>query len=621
MIPVILSLFIFPVITGLILLILPWKTTKFIVIISALSLSAISVYLFINIDQPYYFAVPQYLNKVVAGFDILLLIYFGWIALRLKNWKIGILSALQLALLFYLLRVLPSSHSMQFMVDKLAVFMYLIINIISGIIAFYATRYMEEEDCSLSRKKYFLSVMFFFIAAMNMVVSADDLEYFYLFFELTTLASFLFIGFRKDPESVRNALTALWMNQAGGLVILAAIFFIAYNGYGAATFSNLMANGSASGVLIPLALLGMGALVKGAQIPFSNWLLGAMVAPTPVSALLHSSTMVKIAPFMILRLSPVLKDTPVAMVLVALSGFVFLASAIGALAQDNFKKILAHSTIALLALMIMMAAIGTPATILASLILILFHAISKSMLFLNAGILEKVFHIKQTSDMDRLGETGPFTSLAITIGFMSLLIPPFGAFIGKWLSIETLGSFAGNKNIFAVFVIIAVACGGAVLAFLYFKVLGIMISRSGEHDRIPFENTGTVFSVSIYILLVMLFTSMLALPVMLTGIFVPVVSGLSGVPLMAAYSGFTLQVGDLAIPLLPMMAAIVLFPVTVIVAMFLRFKKVDRAKEYACGEKINYSFSSFYFSTERVTPWFSIIGVLCLIALLVAACI
>ncbi|MBP9098221.1 MAG: hypothetical protein KBF74_05350 [Ferruginibacter sp.] len=621
MIPVIFSLFIIPVIAGSLIMFLPWKKTKFIVITTALLLSAISVYLFINFDQPYYFSVPQYLNKVVAGIDILLLVYFGWVAIRLKNWKVGLLSMIQLALLFYLLKVIPSGHVMQFMVDKLGVFMFLLINIISGIIAVYSTRYIDEEDCSTFRKKYFLTIMFFFIAVMNMVVSADDLEYFYLFFELTTLASFLFIGFRKDPESVRNAITALWMNQVGGLVILVAILIMAYNGYGAATFSNLLANAKSAGILIPLALLSMAALVKGAQMPFNKWLLGAMVAPTPVSALLHSSTMVKIAPFMILRLSPALKDTPVAMVLIALTAFVFVASSIGALSQDNFKKILAHSTIALLALMIMMAAIGSSVTILASLILILFHGLSKSMLFLNAGILEKVFHIKQTSDMDRLGETGPFTSLVITIGFMSLLIPPFGAFIGKWLSIETLGSFAENKNIFAALIIVAVACGGAVLSLLYFKVLGILISRSGENDHIRFENTGAVYSVTTKVLLALVFICMLGLPVMLTGIFVPIVSDLSGFPLMATYKGFALQIGTMVIPLLPMLIAFILFPVTIIAAMFFRFKKVDRAKEYACGEKINYSFSSFYFSIDRAIPWFSIIGVLGLIALLIVALI
>ena len=88
---------------------------------------------------------------------------------------------------------------------------------------------------------------------------------------------------------------------------------------------------------------------------------------------------------------------------------------------------------------------------------------------------------------------------------------------------------------------------------------------------------------------------------------------------MATYKGFSLQIGTLVIPLLPMLIAFIIFPVTILVAMFFRFKNVDRAKEYACGEKINYSFSSFYFSTDRAAPYFTIIGLLCLVALLTVA--
>src|SRR5678815_5626376 len=99
------------------------------------------------------------------------------------------------------------------------------------------------------------------------------------------------------------------------------------------------------------------------------------------------------------------------------------------------------------------------------------------MLFLNAGIMERVFHFKETSDMDRLGETGPFTSFVITVGFMSLLLPPFGAFIGKWFSIETLGALAINQFILGALVIVMIAFGGGVLSLLYFKVLGLLIAR------------------------------------------------------------------------------------------------------------------------------------------------
>nr|MBU9937642.1 hypothetical protein [Ferruginibacter sp.] len=503
----------------------------------------------------------------------------------------------------------------------LSAFMFLLINVISGIIAIYSLRYIDEEHCSSFRKKHFLSILFWFIAVMNLVVSSNNLEYFFLFFELTTLASFLLIGFRKDELSVKNALTALWMNQVGGVAILAAIFFIIYNGYGEATFSNLLAHASASGILLPLALLSVAALIKGAQLPFSKWLLGAMVAPTPVSALLHSSTMVKIAPFIILRLSPALKDTPVATVVIALTGFVFVAAAISALSQDNFKRILAYSTIALLALMIMMAAVGTPVTIVAALVLILFHGMSKCLLFLNAGILERVFHLKQSSDMDRLGESGPFTSLVITIGFMSLLLPPFGAFIGKWLSIETLGALATDKKLLGALVIVAVAGGGAVLSLLYFKVMGLLIARTGDHDKIRFEKTGLVYAGTMYVLLGLIILSVLGLPLLLTGYFVPVASQTLGMPVAVVMDGWNMHIGAMKLPMVPLLIALFLLPVTIITALFIRFKNVDRVKEYMCGEKINYSFSSFYFSTDRATPYFTTTGILFFVALIVAALI
>lgn len=621
MYPLITSLFLVPVIVSGLLLILPKTVAGILVITTSLVLAALSLYVFINLDGVLYFGVPHYVNDLVAVADIVLLVYFGWIALRRRNWLVGLMTVLQFGGLLYVLKILPADHSLQFMVDKLSAFMFLLINVISGIIAIYSLRYIDEEHCSSFRKKHFLSILFWFIAVMNLVVSSNNLEYFFLFFELTTLASFLLIGFRKDELSVKNALTALWMNQVGGVAILTAIFFIIYNGYGEATFSNLLAHASASGILLPLALLSVAALIKGAQLPFSKWLLGAMVAPTPVSALLHSSTMVKIAPFIILRLSPALKDTPVATVVIALTGFVFVAAAISALSQDNFKRILAHSTIALLALMIMMAAVGTPVTIVASLILVLFHGISKSMLFLNAGILEKVFHLKQSSDMDRLGESGPFTALVITIGFMSLLLPPFGAFIGKWMSIESLGALATDKKILGALIMVAVASGGAVLSLLYFKVMGLLIARTGNEDKIHFEKTGPFYAITTYLLLGLLLVTVVGLPLLLNNYFTPVATQISGTPVALVTEGWTMHLGAVKLPLLPMIIAFLLLPVTIVAAMFVRFKNVDRAKEYMCGEKVNYSFSSFYFSTDKATPYFATAGILFFVALIMVALI
>lgn len=600
-------------------MILPKSISRVLIIATSFVLSGISLYLFITINDPYQFAVPQHINKAVAIADILLLLYFGWVAIRRKSWLVGLLTILQVAAFAYLHYTISGEGGMQFLVDKLSVFMFLLINVISSLIAIYSLQYIDEEECSAFRKKYFLSILFWFIAVMNLIVSADNLEYFFLFFELTTLASFLFIGFRKDETSVKNAITALWMNQIGGLAILSAIFFIAYNGFGEATFTNLLAHSSAPGILLPLALLSVAALIKGAQMPFSKWLLGAMVAPTPVSALLHSSTMVKIAPFIILRLSPALKDTPVSSVIIGLTGFVFVAAGIAALSQDYFKRILAYSTVALLALMIMMGAVGTPVSIMVSLILIFFHGISKCMLFLNAGVLEKVFHLKNSSDMDKIGDAGPFTSFIVIIGFMSLLLPPFGAFIGKWLSIETLGSFALLQKLLGAMVIVAIACGGAILSLLYFKVLGLLITRTGSRDTIKFEKINPFYTSTMYILLGLVLTGILCFPFLLVDYFTPVASQTLGLQIDVSTEGWKLHIGSMSLTFVPLLIAFILFPATIILAMFIHFKNVDRAKEYMCGEKIDYSFSSFFFSTDKATPYFSIIGILFFMALIAVA--
>ena len=623
MTPIIVSLFILPVIVSALLLVLPKSVAKICTILATLVLSGISVYLYYAAaDEAIQFAVPPVVDKIVIAADFLLLAYViiqGFLQRSVLVWG---LAALQAGILAYLVTHMPHGEYMQFYVDKLSLFMFILINVVSGIIAIYSLKYIDEEKTSPFRKKYFLSTIFWFIAAMNLLSAADNLEYFYLFFELTTLASYLFIRFRKDAESKKNALTALWMNQIGGLAILGAIYYTIFTpGYGVPTFSALVSQAPTVLIILPFAFLAIAGLVKGAQYPFSKWLIGAMVAPTPVSALLHSSTMVKIAPFIILKISPVLKGTPVGTVIICLTAFVFIAAAIGALAQDTFKKILAHSTIALLALMILMGAVGTPVAVTAALMLMLFHGLSKCMLFLNAGVLEHVFHMKQTSDMSKLGQIGPYTSLIVAVGFMSLLLPPFGAFIGKWFSIETLGTMGGaaatsGAKLIGALVLILIACGGAVLSLLYFKVLGAMISRTGERDTVKFEKLHIIYRGTLNFLLAVVLLCTALLPWLIPGYFAPVASAVIGSDVMVEFAGLSMLIDHIRLPLIPMIAALILLPVGIIVAMFVRFRNVDRAREYACGEKVEYNFASFYFSTEKATPYFMYIGILFFLGIL-----
>jgi ech hydrogenase subunit A len=241
------------------------------------------------------------------------------------------------------------------------------------------------------------------------------------------------------------------------------------------------------------------------------------------------------------------------------------------------------------------------------------------MLFLNAGVLERIFHFKETSDMDKLGQTGPFTSFAITIGFMSLLLPPFGAFIGKWFSIETLGTLAINQKLVGAAVIVAIACGGAVLSLLYFKVVGLLMSRTGDRDKIVFEKTKPLYSGTLYILIGLIILSVLGYPFLITDYFAAVTSQIVGAAVPVITEGWNMHIGTMTLPIVPLLIAFILFPVTIIVAMFIRFKNVDRVKEYMCGEKVDYAFSSFYFSTDKATPYFSAIGLLFFIVLIAVA--
>jgi ech hydrogenase subunit A len=168
-------------------------------------------------------------------------------------------------------------------------------------------------------------------------------------------------------------------------------------------------------------------------------------------------------------------------------------------------------------------------------------------------------------------------------------------------------------------VIVAIACGGALLSLLYFKVLGLLIARTGNQDKIKFEKTKPLYSGTIYILMGLIILSVLSFPFLMTHYFVPVASQTLSLPIAVATYGWKLHIGAMTLPIVPLLIAFLLLPVTIITAMFIRFKNVDRAKEYACGEKIDYSFSSFYFATDKATPYFSVIGILFFVALIVVS--
>jgi ech hydrogenase subunit A len=615
MIPLIYSLIAVPWIVAALLLFAPKALGKFLVILCAGALSVISIAVFaMSGAEPIKFDVPPAVHTIMLGADVLMLVYFVGVAFKYRNKLVGIMAGLQIGMLAMLLMVTKSSpmaHATPFLVDRLSMFMFLLVNIVSGIIAVFALKYIDEENVSEQRKRNFMAIIMWFVGVMNFLVSVDNLEWFFLLFECTTLASFWLIRFRGDAISVRNSLRALWMNQLGGVALLAGMLAAFQAGYNTLNLSSLVSQASGIGIMLPFAFIAVAALIKGAQMPFSSWLLGAMVAPTPVSALLHSSTMVKIAPYTMLRIAPAIAGSALSYTIMLLCAFVFVVAALGALARANFKEILAHSTIALLSLMCLLAAVGSELAIMAALFLVLFHGVSKCLLFLQAGVLERVFHLKYTTELQKLGDVGPTTSLMIAFGFVSLMLPPFGAFVGKWLGLELLaGNAKAGAPVVSILIIAAIILGSAMLTFLYFKVIGALFSRSGEFEIAKSEKMSGYYFWAPATLVALLVLGMIGLAPLTNGILMPVVAAVRGEIGNISISGFDLMFGTSTLAMWPMMGALLLFPAMLIASRYVRFRGVDRATEYNCSERYEQDFASYYFSFEKLNPWFILMGVL-----------
>jgi ech hydrogenase subunit A len=350
------------------------------------------------------------------------------------------------------------------------------------------------------------------------------------------------------------------MNQVGGVAILFSMIFalIFYESY---YFDILLLSGAAV-YLLPMSFLVIAAMVKGASLPFEKWLLGAMVAPTPVSAILHSATMVKIAPFLVLKIAGGFTPT-LSMIIVLFGSFIFMVASIMALSPDFFKEVLGLSTIALLSLMVAIAAIGTVQTQNIVLILIVFHALSKALLFVQAGILEKEFHFKYLSDINTLVSKSKLVVFFIIIGFASLTLPPFGAFMGKFLTIELLAGLIETNPLYLV-ALVFVLIGSVVLTLLYFKVLTKLLPK----DTIQSSDSSIIPTT--YIL-----TSLSLVFLLLYGVFKIYT---------LEYIGFY----ELLIPTVILVLSCVLL-------FFSSFKSAHRVNEYNCGEKDPVLIQSFYF--------------------------
>lgn len=435
-------------------------------------------------------------ENVVLVLEVLVILFIFAVSLKYKNWPTLGLGVISAAITGYSLLPgnVPEIESASFNIDQFSQVMILIVNMVGTAIILFATGYMDEyeEHRHLNRQRTFYFTMSFFIAAMNGLVMADTLNWLYLFWELTTLCSFVLISYNMDQEGINNGFRALALNLVGGIALSVGIILLATN-YDISTLSGIgiyarTDAAAMAAVALPVALLCIGGFAKSAQMPFQSWLLGAMVAPTPVSALLHSSTMVNAGVFLVVKLVPAFAGSSLGTAIAVYGSFTFVMCSALALSQRNAKRVLAYSTIANLGLIIASAGIGTPLAVAAAIMLILFHAISKALLFLCTGEIEHTIGSRDIEDMAGLIKKAPYLTTLAALGMVSMLLPPFGVLLTKWVSMEA----ASNNPIVIVFLIL----GSALTTVYYAKWLGTILSSTMDKNAVHHKKAETYFSLS-----------------------------------------------------------------------------------------------------------------------------
>jgi len=413
-------------------------------------------------------------------------LFIIFVGVRAKNPLIVLLTLAQAGLMVWF-EFTAGAHlevAQNLFVDKFTVIMALINGIVGSGICIYALGYMREyhevahRDVP-DRRPLFFALLFIFMGAMFGLIFANNLVWLFLFWEITTLCSFLLIGYTQTDEAKRNALRALVMNLAGGLAFAVAIVWLQKK-TGSIELQAMINYPDKALVLLPAALLCFAGITKSAQLPFSSWLLGAMVAPTPVSALLHSSTMVKAGVYLVLRMAPLVAGTKVGMMVALVGAVTFVVGSLAAITSSEAKRVLAWSTVANLGLIVLCGGIGTYEAVWAGILLIIFHAVAKCLLFLCVGVVEHKLHSRNIEDMSGLVVRMPRVAIMMQIGMAGMFLAPFGMLISKWAVLKAVVDAYPSLSVFIAF-------GSAATLFFWVKWMGKLIQVVGPAERIKKE--------------------------------------------------------------------------------------------------------------------------------------
>ena len=482
----------FPLVAALLLVVLRFDGARgFVVVASAAAIAVASVLLVVfnagyEQGRMFEFASPlvDTLCTAISAVCVVVVLAF---AVKYKNLIAGLLGIVQIVLVAVV--EFGFAHEMEvangLYVDYLSLVMALIIGIIGSGICIYALGYMKdfqahEPEGAKDRRPTFFALMFVFLSAMYVIVFSNNMIWMFTGWEVTTLCSFLLIGYTKTQEAIANAFRQIVMNLAGGIgFILALLFCVSQIGTLSLRDFIDIAVQNPTFAMVPVVLLAFAGITKAAQMPFQTWLLGAMVAPTPTSALLHSSTMVKAGVFLLVKLAPCFLVSAIpSMMVMLVGGITFMLCSFMAISQTNAKRVLAYSTIANLGLITACAGVGTPEAVWAAVFLIIFHAIAKSLLFLCVGTAEHHIGSRDIEDMDLLFDRMPRLAHFMMLGIMCMFIAPFGMLVAKW---ATLVSFVDMDQVALVLIL---AFGSAATFMFWAKWMGKLAGIAGSPENV-----------------------------------------------------------------------------------------------------------------------------------------
>lgn len=340
-------------------------------------------------------------------------------------------------------------------IDPLSIFMSIISSFIGFLIIIYSLGYIHHED---HQNEYYLMVILFIGSMMGLVFSSS-LVFMYLFWEIIAIACWRLIGFYRHKDYILKADKAFLVTFGGAVVMLLG-FILIYGQTG--TFNLVEMRGVAiSGTAVLLILFGM--FSKSATVPLHTWLPDAGVAPTTVTALLHAAVLVKIGVYAYARLFlytfKIPPDWQQAIIILAVLSSLVAAGA--ATVENDFKRILAYSTVSQIGYIFLGLSVATPTAISGALLFILMHGLAKAGLFLCAGIVIHATHKRDIREMGGLIKTMPITAISFLLSAFSVIgLPPLGGFFSKLLVI--MGTVQADQVWVA-----ALALFTAVLTMLY----------------------------------------------------------------------------------------------------------------------------------------------------------